>query len=228
MWQRLYTHAGGIGGRFVEVENDASSVLSREALADLDDLMKKTDGGFVVRRYGPWVCVITSEVASDAGGRRGVRNHARVAQSDAAELLQVDPPHELERVPRAQLHDLLAAWLATHGKRGRVRVQIDGLTPHTAAIGWAAMPLALQHGAAWGVDTGDGCPVDVVLSAGGGRRVSDVASPQLVDLARRYADRLLDGPREFRAILRNPAITSAGRLADALREAGGRESERWR
>lgn len=211
MWRRLYTHSGGIGGRFVEVEHDAREVLSREALADLDDLMKKTDGGMVVRRYGAFTCVIVSEVALDAGGRRGVRNEARVAKSD----LEID--EQFAAIPRALLRDLIAAWLATLGTKRRVRVRIDGLTADTAAIAWNAIPLALQHGAAWGVDTGDGCPVDVVLSAGEGRPVSEVATPQLIGIAARYIDRLLDGPREFRAILRNPAITSAARLGAAVR-----------
>lgn len=223
MWRRLYTHSGGIGGRFVEVENDAREVLSREALNDLDDLMKKTDGGMVVRRYGAFTCAIVSEVALDAGGRRGVRNEARVAESDLAVLLDVDA--SIEELPRALLRDAVGAWLATLGTKRRVRVRIDGLTVRTAATAWNAIPLALQQGAAWGVDTGDGCPVDVVLSAGEGRSLSEVATPQLIDLAARFVDRLLDGPPEFRAILRNPAITSAARLGAAVQ---GGESEGWR
>jgi hypothetical protein len=223
LWHRLYTHADSTGARFVEVEHDASRVLPPEAAKHLDELLRKTRGGFVVRRYsGGFVCVITSETVDDAGGRRGVRNHARLRKSEemfaVAQLMEVAEPHALEDVPRAQLRDLVAAWLATQGRKAAVRVRIDGLDGRTAAIGWAAMPLALQHGASWGVDTDDGCPVDVVLSASGGRRVSEVATPQLLAVAGRYVERLLDGPREFRAILSNPAISSAARLAAAVEE----------
>ncbi|HEY0139617.1 MAG TPA: hypothetical protein VGF48_01910 [Thermoanaerobaculia bacterium] len=235
LWHRLYTHAGSIGGHFVNVERDASRVLSPEAAADLDDLMKKTRGGFVVRRYAGFACVIASREAADAGGRRGVRNHARVAKSDdatfdVAALMELTPSEEMEASvtirpydfpPRDGLRELLLAWIATHGKKARVRVQIDRLDPHTAAIAWSALPIGLQRGGSWAVDTDDGCPVDVVLSASGGRRPADVASPQLAELVARYVELLLDGSSGFRAILRNPAINSAGRLADALRTGEG-------
>lgn len=234
LWHRLYTHAGGTGGRFVDVERDASRVLTPEAAADLDDLMKKTRGGFVVRRYGPFACVIASREADDAGGRRGVRNHARVAKSDdamfdVAALMERTPSEEMETsvaiverdFPRDLLRELLLAWIATHGKKSRARVRIDGLDAHTAAIAWSALPIGLQRGGSWAVDTDDGCPVDVVLSARGGKRPDEVASPQLGEVVARYAALLLDGPPEFRAILRNPAIASAGRLADALRAGEG-------
>src|SRR5688500_16470553 len=100
VFHRIYTHAAldgfdTTGGRAFEVDDrDAARILPQDALADLDELLRKTtpDGretAWVVRRFvsksDSYACVITSypDIFTDAGDRSGVLNHARVLRGPA-------------------------------------------------------------------------------------------------------------------------------------------------
>ena len=100
VFHRIYTHAvldgfDTTGGRAVEVEDrDAARILPREALAELDDLLRKTtpegrETAWAVRRFHAFACVIASypDIFSDAKERAGVLNHARLFETEDATAL---------------------------------------------------------------------------------------------------------------------------------------------
>jgi hypothetical protein len=110
---RLYTNAaaGGqwqtTGARAIPLElHDASSRVSTDVLAGLDDLLRKTQPAgkttaWVVRRFADrdaYTCVVTSypDLVRDAEGRPGFLNHARLVRVsepslDVAALFEAAP-----------------------------------------------------------------------------------------------------------------------------------------
>jgi hypothetical protein len=94
LYHRIFTNTtdvfGQIGWRQGAVPRDAAAVLSREALAELDDLLAKlatAEGteAWALRRFaanGDWFACLTVSYGGfdDAGGRGGLLNHARIVR----------------------------------------------------------------------------------------------------------------------------------------------------
>jgi hypothetical protein len=140
---RLYTNAAEDGdpsparGRVVEVEGDASRVLSKNVLAALDDLLAKTSPattrtGWVVRRFvdGPttYGCVIAShgDLVKAGDERDGVLNHARLVAIDG-------PAFDASALVEAA-HDFPEADVCAAPAGQRLRAYVDAVSSETSTL----------------------------------------------------------------------------------------------
>jgi hypothetical protein len=233
---RIYTHAAldafdTTGGRMV---------YGDEFDPALDELLRKTtpEGhatAWVIRRFGDLACVITSypDLITDAAGRSGVLNHARLGP-DVAALVEELPLDDVYRAPAAdrltqylQLMDcgglpplskavatpphskkILTALLETIGRRKATRFQAPTSEIQELAAAWAMLPLGLQQSSSFAVNVADGCPVDVIFSTTSGRSADEVGAA------------LRDCVDRFLALGSVPGnITTVAQLEEAVRKA---------
>lgn len=140
---RLYTNAAEDGaqaaarGRIVEVDRDASQVLSKAVLHSLDDLLAKTSPsttqtGWVVRRFvdanKTYGCVIAShgDLVKAAEDRDGVLNHAR--------LVAIDGPSFDVSALIELAHEFPEADVCATPEGRRLRAYIDAVSSETTTL----------------------------------------------------------------------------------------------
>ncbi len=233
---RIYTHAAAsasdtTGGRFVHGE---------EFDPQLDELLRKTtpeghETAWVVRRFGDLACVITSypDLITDAAGRSGVLNHARLGP-DVAALLEEPPLDDVYRAPAEErlaeylklvedrhsclsgqagspvLHSnkILAALLETLGRRKATKFLSPTNEISELADTWSTLPKGLQKSSSFALNVAAGCPVDVIFSTTSGRSADEVGTA------------LRDCVDRFLALGSVPGnITTVAQLEEAVRKA---------
>lgn len=125
---------------------------------------------------------------------------------------------ELLQLPRAFLEDFLAACFAGLGQAQRMRFALTAPTLENLALGWAAVPLALQRNSSWALGADESCNVDAIFRAEG-KPPSRVASAALLQCVKRYVDLLDSAPVDFDDILRNASITTVVALDEVVKRA---------
>ncbi len=124
----------------------------------------------------------------------------------------------LQAIPRAVLEDVLAACLAGVGMKERTKFAVPAAGVDQLALGWSAIPFALQRASSWAAGADDGCPVDAIFSPQG-KVPAHVAPAALVDCAKRYVSLLHDAPKDFDAILRNLNVATVVKLDEVVKRA---------
>ncbi|HJQ37313.1 MAG TPA: hypothetical protein VKB93_09245 [Thermoanaerobaculia bacterium] len=233
---RIYTHAATSASD----TTGGKMVYGEEFDPQLDELLRKTtpeghETAWVVRRFGDTVCVITSypDLITDAAGRSGVLNHARLGENVAALLEEVPlddvyraDPHQRIATYLAMVEDrhsclsgqallpvlhsgkILAALLDTISRRKATRFLSPTNEIGELAEAWALLPTGLQKNSSFALNVADGCPVDVIFSRTAGRSADEVGTA------------LRDCVDRFLALGSVPGkITTVAQLEEAVRKA---------
>lgn len=156
------------------------------------------------------------EVSAAAPDGR-LRKYLEVLSGEAPVLVRPAAISELQALPTAALIDVLIGCLAGHARREGLRIAMRDAGPVTVARAWAALPSALQRTSSWGFEVSESCPVDVVFSPDDGAAATAAGSAALVDTVQQYVRLLREAPATIDAMIVNPDIADANKLAAAVR-----------